>query len=142
MTGENNMTQRERPLSPFMHYRWQYTMTLSILHRLTGVFMSLGLVLLVYWLVAAASGAVAYEEALDVLSMPLVKFALLAWLLSFYYHFFNGIRHLCWDMGWGFERAVAKKAGWLVFISAIVLTALTWMCLSLRIYAGGNGGLV
>ncbi|MES1196186.1 MAG: succinate dehydrogenase, cytochrome b556 subunit [Steroidobacter sp.] len=136
------MTQRERPLSPFMHYRWQYSNTLSILHRLTGVFMSLGLLLLVYWLAAAASGAESYGVALEVFSMPITKFALFLWLLSFYYHFLNGIRHLCWDLGWGFERAVAKKTGWLVFISAIVLTALTWMCLSLRIYASANGGLV
>lgn len=136
------MTQRERPLSPFMNYRWQYTNTLSILHRLTGVFMSLGLVLLTYWLVAAASGAEAYSNALDVLSMSIVRFALFLWLLSFYYHFFNGIRHLCWDMGWGFERAVARKSGWLVFVGAIVLTILTWMCISLRLYVNANGGLV
>src|SRR2546423_11112533 len=113
MSGDINMTQRERPLSPFMYYRWQYTNTLSILHRLTGIFMSLAVPLLVYWLVAAASGTEAYETALHVLTMPVIKFALFAWLLSFYYHFFNGIRHLCWDMGWGFERAVASKTGWL-----------------------------
>ena len=104
--------------------------------------MSLGLVLLVYWLASAASGAAAYATALNILALPLIKFALFVALLSYYYHLFNGIRHLCWDMGWGFERAVARKAGWLVFVSAIVLTALTWMCLCLRIYAGGNGGLV
>lgn len=136
------MTQRERPLSPFLHYRWQYTNSLSILHRLTGVFMSLGLVLLVYWLASAASGAETYAAALNVLSMPLIKAALFLWLLSFYYHLFNGIRHLCWDMGWGFERAIARKTGWVVFISAVVLTVLTWMCLSLHIYANANGGLV
>ena len=136
------MAQLERPLSPFMHYRWQYTNTLSILHRLTGVFMSLGLLLLVYWLVAAATGIEAYDAALNLFSMAVVKVALFLWMLSFYYHFFNGIRHLCWDIGWGFERSVARKSGWLVFISAIVLSILTWMCLSLRIYASANGGLV
>jgi len=136
------MIQHERPLSPFMHYRWQYSNTLSILHRVTGIFMSVGLLLLVYWLIAAATGAEAYDAALKLLNLSVTKFALFLWLLSFYYHFFNGIRHLCWDMGWGFERAVAKKTGWLVFISAIVLTALTWMCLSLHIYASVTGGLV
>ena len=136
------MTSRERPLSPFMNYRWQYTMTLSILHRLTGVFMSLGLMLLVYWLVSAAAGEEAYDAALDVLSMPLVKVLLFLWLLSFYYHLLNGVRHLCWDMIWGFERAVAKLTGWIVFVSAIVLTVLTWMCITLRLTASVTGGLV
>jgi len=136
------MTQRERPISPFLHYRWQYTNTLSILHRLSGVFMSIGLALLVYWLVAAASGPAAYEAALSVLSLSVVKIALFLWLLSFYYHLLNGVRHLFWDVGLGFERALARKTGWLVFISAIVVSVLTWMCLSLRIYATANGGLV
>ena len=135
------MTQHERPLSPFMHYRWQYTNFLSILHRLTGVFMSIGVALLVYWLAAAACGRVAYATALEVLASPIVKLALLGWLASFYFHLLNGIRHLCWDMGWGFERAVAKKSGWLVFISAIVLTVLTWACITVRITATLNGAL-
>ncbi len=66
------MNQRARPLSPFMHYRWQYTNTLSILHRITGVLLSLGFFLLIYWLVAAAGGAERYERALETLaSWPL-----------------------------------------------------------------------
>ena len=142
MNRDINMTHRERPLSPFMQYRWQYSNTLSILHRISGVFMSLGLVLLVYWLASAASGIESYEAALNVFSMAPIKFMLFLWLLSFYYHLFNGVRHLCWDMGWGFERVVARRTGWLVFIGAIVLTVLTWMCLSLRIYASVSGGLV
>lgn len=136
------MTSRERPLSPFMHYRWQYTNTLSILHRISGVFMSLGFILLVYWLVSAAAGEESYNASLDVLSMPLFKVLLFLWLLSFYYHLFNGIRHLCWDMGRGFERSVAKASGMIVFVSAIVLTVLTWMCLCLRLATGISGGLV
>ncbi|MES1190329.1 MAG: succinate dehydrogenase, cytochrome b556 subunit [Steroidobacter sp.] len=136
------MTSRERPLSPFMHYRWQYTNTLSILHRISGVFMSLGFILLVYWLVSAAAGEESYDASLDVLSMPLFKVLLFLWLLSFYYHLFNGIRHLCWDMGRGFERSVAKATGMIVLVSAIVLTVLTWMCLCLRLATGISGGLV
>lgn len=136
------MTSRERPLSPFMHYRWQYTNTLSILHRISGVFMSLGFILLVYWLVSAAAGEESYNASLDVLSMPLFKVLLFLWLLSFYYHLFNGIRHLCWDMGRGFERSVAKATGMIVFVSAIALTVLTWMCLCLRLATGISGGLV
>ncbi|HVY24727.1 MAG TPA: succinate dehydrogenase, cytochrome b556 subunit [Steroidobacteraceae bacterium] len=136
------MTSRERPLSPFMHYRWQYTNTLSILHRISGVFMSLGFILLVYWLVSAAAGEESYDASLDVLSTPLFKVLLFLWLLSFYYHLFNGIRHLCWDMGRGFERSVAKATGMIVLVSAIVLTVLTWMCLCLRLATGISGGLV
>lgn len=134
----------ERPLSPFMHYRWQYSNTLSILHRFTGIFMSAGLVVLVYWLASAASGVEAYESALAFLNLGIIKLALFLWLFSFYYHTFAGIRHLCWDVGWGFERDVAKKTGWLVVISAVVLTALTWMCMSLHIYTStsSGGGLV
>ncbi len=136
------MTSNERPLSPFLHYRWQYTNTLSILHRLTGVFMTLGLVLVVYWLAAAAAGEENYDLALDLLRMPFIKFVWFTWLLSFYYHFLNGIRHLFWDIGLGFERRVARTTGWLVFISSIALTVLTWMCISVRLYASDNGAFL
>jgi len=104
--------------------------------------MVLGVPLLVYWLAAAATSPESYEAALDFLNAPFIKFLLFLWLLSFYYHFLGGIRHLCWDMGWGFERPVARTTGWLVFVSAVVLTALTWMCMSLHVYVNANGGLV
>ncbi|MGE0189982.1 MAG: succinate dehydrogenase, cytochrome b556 subunit [Steroidobacteraceae bacterium] len=133
------MAQHERPLSPFMHYRWQYTNTLSILHRLSGVFMSVGIALLVYWLVAAASGRDSYDAALNCFASPLTKAALFAWVLAFFYHLLNGVRHLGWDLGYGFEKAVARKTGTLVFIGAIVLTLLTWWCITLRITASMSG---
>lgn len=136
------MAQPERPLSPFMYYRWQYTNTLSILHRLSGVFMSVGIVLLVYWLVAAASGSEAYATALRCFAAPVTKVAMFGWLLAFFYHLLNGIRHLGWDLGYGFEKAVARKTGTLVFIGAIVLTVLTWMCIASRITASVTGDLV
>lgn len=136
------MAQHERPLSPFMHYRWQYSNTLSILHRASGVFMSVGIALLVYWLAAAASGSSAYEAALSCFAAPVTKIAMLAWLLAFFYHLLNGLRHLGWDMGYGFEKAIARKTGTVVFIGAIVLTALTWMCITARITASVTGGLV
>ncbi|MGH8186133.1 MAG: succinate dehydrogenase, cytochrome b556 subunit, partial [Steroidobacteraceae bacterium] len=70
-------TTRQRPLSPFLSvYRWQYTMALSILHRVTGCALSVGLLLFVYWLVAAATGRKAYALALDVLGHPLVRVVL------------------------------------------------------------------
>lgn len=127
------MAQHERPLSPFMHYRWQYSNGLSILHRLSGVFMSVGIVLLVYWLAAIASGSEAYDAALRCFASPLTKLALFGWLLAFFYHLLNGVRHLGWDMGYGFERASARKTGMLVVVGAIALTILTWLCVAARI---------
>ena len=136
------MAQHERPLSPFLNYRWQYTNTLSILHRASGVFMSVGFTLLVYWLASAASGADSYESALRCLTAPLTKAALFVWLLAFFYHLLNGIRHLGWDLGMGFEKAVARRTGTIVFVLAIALTVLTWMCISARITATVTGDLV
>jgi succinate dehydrogenase / fumarate reductase, cytochrome b subunit len=136
------MAQRERPLSPFMNYRWQYTNTLSILHRVTGVFMAAGIVLLVFWLASIASGQEAYGAALKCLSAPLTKLVLFGWLAAFYYHLCNGIRHLCWDMGYGFEKAVAKKTGTVVVVIALAMTILTWWCIASRITATVAGGLV
>jgi succinate dehydrogenase / fumarate reductase cytochrome b subunit len=71
------MAQRERPLSPFLHYRWQYTNTLSILHRITGVLLSLGFFILVYWLAAAAGGPERYAEARSVLGSPPLQLVML-----------------------------------------------------------------
>ena len=126
------MAKRERPLSPFMHYRWQYTNTLSILHRLTGLFLAFGLIALVYWLVALASGPEQYADAAAVLASPLGNLALVAWSLSFFYHFLNGIRHLFWDAGHGFELKVARQTGWATFIGAIVLAAIFWTALAVQ----------
>jgi succinate dehydrogenase / fumarate reductase cytochrome b subunit len=127
------MAKRERPLSPFMHYRWQYTNTLSILHRLTGLFLAVGLVALVCWLVALAGGPEQYAGTQAALSSPLGTLALVAWSLSFFYHFLNGIRHLFWDAGHGFELKVARQTGWATFIGAIVLTAIFWTVLAVQL---------
>lgn len=120
------MAQQERPLSPFLLYRKQYTMTLSILHRLTGVFMTFGLPLLVCWLTALAGGAEAYAKVQKFFATPIMKAVFFLWMLSFMYHLLNGIRHLFWDMGYGFERAAARRSGWIVFVGAVVLTAIAW----------------
>ncbi len=130
------MAERARPLSPFLHYRWQYTNTLSILHRVTGVLLSLGFLLLVYWLAAAAAGPLRYAEALDLLdSMPL-KFVLFGAVFSFCYHLLNGVRHLFFDMGHGFELATARRSGWAVAVGAVVLGLIAWFAVS----AGLGGG--
>lgn len=124
------MATRERPLSPFLTYRWQYTNTLSILNRLTGLILSLGLIPLVYWVVAAASGPEAYAKALEVLGSPLATFIMVGASFSFFYHLLNGIRHLAWDLGYGFDLRVARATGWATFIGALVLTAVCWALLA------------
>lgn len=124
------MATRERPLSPFLTYRWQYTNTLSILNRFTGLALSMGLIPLIYWLVAAASGPEAYADALEVLGSPVVMFIMVGFSFSFFYHLLNGIRHLVWDLGYGFDLRVARASGWFVFIGSLVFTALSWALLA------------
>jgi succinate dehydrogenase / fumarate reductase cytochrome b subunit len=120
------MAQRERPLSPFMHYRWQYTNTLSILHRITGVLLSFGFLLLVYWLAAAAAGPERYAAAAGILAAPLAQLVLFGAAFSFCYHLLNGVRHLFFDMGHGFELKTARRSGWAVAAAAIVLGLVVW----------------
>jgi succinate dehydrogenase / fumarate reductase cytochrome b subunit len=130
------MAQRARPLSPFLHYRWQYTNTLSILHRVTGVLLSLGFALLVYWLAAAAAGADSYATARDALASPLAQLVLFGTAFSFCYHLLNGVRHLFFDLGHGFELQTARKSGWAVAIGAVVLGLIVWLV----VRAGLGGG--
>lgn len=114
-----------RPLSPHLSiYRFAYTMALSVLHRATGMLLSFGLLLLVGWLLALASGASAYECFRAFAASWPVKLALGLLLASFCYHFANGIRHLCWDLGWGLERKQARASARLVVIAAALVAAL------------------
>ena len=129
------MAQRARPLSPFMHYRWQYTNTLSILHRITGVVLSLGFLLLVYWLGSAAYGPECYASALAVLGSVPAQFVLFVVTLSFCYHLLNGVRHLFFDMGRGFELKTARASGRAVAVAAVVLGFVVW--LAVRAGLGG-----
>lgn len=122
----------QRPLSPFMMYRWQYTNTLSFLHRVTGCALSAGALLFVYWLVAAASGPQAYANAQAVFAHPLIKVLLVGFSFAFFYHLLNGVRHLVWDTGHGFEKKKARTSGWVAFLGAVALTALLWFLLVRR----------
>jgi succinate dehydrogenase / fumarate reductase cytochrome b subunit len=108
-------------------YRWQIGNTLSILHRFTGAALSLGLVGLVCWLMALASGEQSYEPAMQLLSAPLGRVALIGWTFAFLYHLLNGMRHLFWDIGMGFERTQRHASGWLAVGGAVLLTAIVWM---------------
>ena len=126
--GLATSSTRKRPLSPFLTvYRWQYTMALSILHRVTGCALSVGLLLFAYWLVAAASGHDAYQTARDVFAHPVVRILLIGFSFAFFYHLLNGARHMTWDTGQGLERKAARVSGWIVFLGAIVCTALFWL---------------
>jgi succinate dehydrogenase / fumarate reductase cytochrome b subunit len=130
------MAQRARPLSPFMHYRWQYTNTLSILHRITGVLLSFGFLLLVYWLAAAAAGPERYAAARDALASPLAQLVWFGAAFAFCYHLLNGVRHLFFDLGHGFELKTARASGRAVAIGAVVLGLLLW----LLVRSGLGGG--
>jgi succinate dehydrogenase / fumarate reductase cytochrome b subunit len=127
----DSSSTRKRPLSPFLTvYRWQYTMALSILHRVTGCALSVGLLLFAYWLVAAASGQEAYEAARGFFGHPLVRVLLIGFSFAFFYHLLNGVRHMTWDTGHGLERKSARLSGWIVFLGAIATTALFWLLIA------------
>ena len=121
------MGTSNRPLSPHLQvYRWQITMVLSILHRASGVFLSMGSVVLAWWLVAAAVGGDYFLMVSGVLASSLGKLALLAWTAAFYFHLSNGLRHLLWDTGWGFEIPQVYLTGWSVILLSAGLTLVTW----------------
>lgn len=131
------MTQDKRPLSPHLQvYRWQLTSVLSITHRGTGILLTLGTLLLVYWLLAIAAGPGAYESAQALLGSWLGKAVLFLWTLALYYHLCNGIRHLFWDAGFGFELKTVYASGMAVVIAAVVLTVVTWI-IAMSLPGGG-----
>ena len=118
-----------RPLSPHLSvYKFKYTLMTSILNRFTGVGLSVGLLLLVYWLMAVASGAHAQARAARLLSLPLMKLVYAALIIAFCYHLSAGIRHLVWDTGRGMERAQAQRSAWLVVGVSIALMLLVGYC--------------
>jgi succinate dehydrogenase / fumarate reductase cytochrome b subunit len=120
----------QRPLSPHLQvYRPQITSVLSILHRIAGVVLALGIVPLVYWLSAVAGGEEAYARAFATLSSGFGQLLLFGWILAFSYHLLNGIRHLFWDAGLGFELRQVYASGWAVVAGAAVVTVLVWLAL-------------
>jgi len=119
------MSSSRRPMSPYMlgpYYRFQITSTLSILNRLTGVFMSLVTApLLLYWLIALASGDAAFAALSTWLGSGLGKLVIAASVFSFSFHLFAGIRHLIWDAGWMMEMHQVNLSGWLAVAGSVVL---------------------
>jgi len=121
------MNTNQRPLSPHLQvYRPQWSSVLSILHRITGVLLSAGTVLMVVWLVALAQGEAAYGAMLEFMSNPIVLLALVGWNLALFYHLLNGIRHLLWDTGAMLELNPARTSGWVVVALSVILTAIVW----------------
>ena len=126
----------EPPLSPHLTvYRWTYAMTLSILHRLSGIALCFALLGLVVWLLAAAAGPSAYAEAMLTLASRPFKALIALAVLALCFHFANGLRHLAWDMGWGFERAQARRSAVVVVVAAL-LASMACLLLLLRAGAG------
>ena len=120
------MAERARPLSPFLHYRWLYTNTLSILHRISGVFLSLAFFILIYWLAAVAGGPERYDDALETLGSWPVQLMLFMAAFAFCYHLLNGIRHLFFDMGRGSELETARRSAYATAFGAVLLALLVW----------------
>lgn len=121
------MTSRNRPLSPHLQiYRLPLLALISITHRGTGIALSAGMILLAYWLIAAATGPEAFAAASAFLGSPIGTLLLFVFSLSLFYHLANGIRHLLWDAGFGFELGQAYHSGYAVIAAAILLTVLTW----------------
>jgi len=118
-----------RPLSPFMigpYYKPQLTSMLSILHRICGVGLSVGSVLLVGWLVAIAAGPWNYSAFATHVAAWYGQLLLLGWSWALLYHLCNGVRHLCWDLGWGYSIPVLYRSGYVAVAASLLLTGAAW----------------
>ena len=126
--GKNSiMSGSKRPLSPHLQvYRPQLTSILSITHRATGLALSFGTIFLVFWLIALAGGEAYFSIAKYIMTQwyGLVILGGFTWALS--YHLCNGIRHLFWDAGYGFELGTVYKSGWATVFGSIILTSAAW----------------
>lgn len=121
------MSAKNRPLSPHLSvYKFRITSSLSILHRMTGVAMSLGAVALVWWLFAVASGPAAYDRFAGVAGSIVGQVFIAGWLFTFFYHLCNGIRHLFWDAGKGLAIEQARASGQVVIVVSALATLAAW----------------
>jgi succinate dehydrogenase / fumarate reductase cytochrome b subunit len=117
-----------RPLSPHLQvYRWQYTMLTSILHRATGIALTVGTLLLVWWLVAAAGGPESYATVQGFIGSFFGMLILFGWTFALFYHLANGIRHLVWDAGLALDLPNAERGAYIAIGSSIGLTLLVWI---------------
>ena len=126
------MAQAERPLSPHLSiYRWYLAMALSIGHRVSGSALAVGLLLLTWWLVALASGPEAFAIVQGVMHSWIGVLVLFGYSFVLFYHLANGIRHLVFDAGYGFELEVARQSGVAVLVFAGAMTVLTWLIIAI-----------
>jgi succinate dehydrogenase / fumarate reductase cytochrome b subunit len=117
-----------RPLSPHLQiYRWQLTSVMSILHRATGIALSVGALYLATWVIYAAASPRAYVLFQGFNMSILGRILLGGWLFSAFYHLCNGIRHLFWDAGYGFALKDAYRSGWTVVVVSLIATVLSWV---------------
>ena len=124
----SSTAKRPRPLSPnIQNYRPQLTSVLSILNRITGSILSVGAVVLVIWLVAAATGPGAYGAVHGVVASWLGQIVLFGATFAFFLHLCGGIRHLVWDTVHGFELRSIYASGWAVVVASVVLTVAAWV---------------
>ena len=131
------MASKDRPLSPHLQiYRLPLTALLSITHRMTGAFLGLGALLLIYLLVSAAAGPQAYGQAHALVASGLGQLLLFLWTYALFFHFCNGIRHLFWDAGYGFELETVEKTAYGVVVASFILTLAVW---GVALVMRGNG---
>lgn len=122
------MASNNRPLSPHLQvYKPQLTTFMSITHRATGIALAVGTLMLVCWLIAAATGESAFDEVQAFLGSIIGRLLLLGWSYALFYHMCNGLRHLFWDAGKGFEIETAYTTGRIVIGASIVLTIGVWV---------------
>ena len=122
------MADNQNPLSPHLQiYRWHISSLLSITHRISGVINLLALILIFFWLIALILGEDNYESFLLTINSFFGKFILIGFTWSMCFHILSGIRHLVWDLGYGFEIKTANISGIIVIISSLVLTIIFWL---------------
>jgi len=129
-------TRIERPLSPHLQsYRITLTMAMSIIHRITGVALYFGTLLLAWWLIAAASGPAAYSYVLAFTSSLIGRLIVFGYTWALLHHLLGGLRHFVWDLGYGFKPSEREAMTWGALIGGISLTVVLWIAA----YAIGGG---
>ena len=122
------MNDSRNPLSPHLQiYRWHISSLLSITHRISGVINLLSLILIFFWLIALSLGENNYELFLLLINNFFGKFILILFTWSMSFHLLSGIRHLAWDLGYGYEIKTANISGIIVIISSLALTIIFWL---------------
>jgi succinate dehydrogenase / fumarate reductase cytochrome b subunit len=122
------MTNNQNPLSPHLQiYRWHILSLLSITHRISGVINLFSLILIFFWLIFLNLSENSYASFLLIINSFIGKFILIGFTWSMSFHFLSGIRHLIWDLGYGFEIKTANISGIIVIISSLILTVIFWL---------------